>query len=168
MARVKTEKTTEDSENPFLSSPSQKRKRPELGECSPKFSLQSPAGKRINTGGKEQTPTPVRRAGLRGSELIDITSSPEPSPLTEKDSMELQQTLTPPTDAGENEHHASDHVGLGVLGAGMREMVELISKLRAIGIEGLGMGLPRIAVVGNQSAGKSSLIEAISGVSISQ
>ena len=56
--------------------------------------------------------------------------------------------------------------GLDTLGGGMRKMVELVNKLRAAGIEGLGLGLPRIAVVGNQSAGKSSLIEAISGVSI--
>jgi len=56
--------------------------------------------------------------------------------------------------------------GLDTLGGGMREMVELVNKLRAAGIEGLGLGLPRIAVVGNQSAGKSSLIEAISGVRI--
>lgn len=56
--------------------------------------------------------------------------------------------------------------GLDTLGGGMRKMVELVNKLRAAGIEGLGLGLPRIAVVGNQSAGKSSLIEAISGVSV--
>ena len=54
--------------------------------------------------------------------------------------------------------------GLDTLGGGMRKMVELVNKLRASGIEGLGLGLPRIVVVGNQSAGKSSLIEAISGV----
>ena len=55
--------------------------------------------------------------------------------------------------------------GLNVLGGGMREMVDLVNRLRASGIEDLGLPLPRIAVVGNQSAGKSSLIEAISGVS---
>jgi GTP-binding protein EngB required for normal cell division len=44
-------------------------------------------------------------------------------------------------------------------------MVDLVNRLRASGIEDLGLPLPRIAVVGNQSAGKSSLIEAISGVS---
>lgn len=53
---------------------------------------------------------------------------------------------------------------LDTLGGGMQKMVELVNKLRAAGVEGLGLGLPRIVVVGNQSAGKSSLIEAISGV----
>ncbi|RPA91160.1 P-loop containing nucleoside triphosphate hydrolase protein [Choiromyces venosus 120613-1] len=56
--------------------------------------------------------------------------------------------------------------GLNVLGGGMREMVDLVNRLRASGIEDLGLPLPRIAVVGNQSAGKSSLIEAISGIKV--
>lgn len=56
--------------------------------------------------------------------------------------------------------------GLGVLKNGMRAMIELVTRLRALGTENLGLALPRIAVVGNQSAGKSSLIEAISGVSL--
>jgi hypothetical protein len=56
--------------------------------------------------------------------------------------------------------------GLNALGGGMREMVDLVNRLRASGVEDLGLPLPRIAVVGNQSAGKSSLIEAISGVII--
>lgn len=55
--------------------------------------------------------------------------------------------------------------GAEILGSGMRQMVDLVNRLRASGIEDLGLPLPRIAVVGNQSAGKSSLIEAISGVS---
>ncbi|KAF8246742.1 hypothetical protein K440DRAFT_601938 [Wilcoxina mikolae CBS 423.85] len=63
---------------------------------------------------------------------------------------------TPPADDG----------GLGVLGGGMRDMVDLVNRLRASGIEDLGLPLPRIAVVGNQSAGKSSLIEAISGIKV--
>jgi predicted GTPase len=56
--------------------------------------------------------------------------------------------------------------GLSALGGGMREMVDLVNRLRAAGIEDLGLPLPRIAVVGNQSAGKSSLIEAISGIKV--
>jgi hypothetical protein len=54
---------------------------------------------------------------------------------------------------------------LAVLGGGMRDTVDLVDRLRASGIEDL-VPLPRIAVVGNQSAGKSSLIEAISGVCV--
>lgn len=58
----------------------------------------------------------------------------------------------------------SENEGLDVLNGEMRDMVDLVNRLRASGIEDLGLPLPRIAVVGNQSAGKSSLIEAISGV----
>jgi hypothetical protein len=60
--------------------------------------------------------------------------------------------------------YKSSEEGLDVLNGGMRDMVDLVNRLRASGIEDLGLPLPRIAVVGNQSAGKSSLIEAISGV----
>ncbi|KAF8420218.1 P-loop containing nucleoside triphosphate hydrolase protein [Tirmania nivea] len=69
--------------------------------------------------------------------------------------IESREATPPPSDTG-----------LDTLGGGMRKMVELVNKLRAAGIEGLGLGLPRIAVVGNQSAGKSSLIEAISGIKV--
>ncbi|GAA6042059.1 hypothetical protein JCM8097_004087 [Rhodosporidiobolus ruineniae] len=44
-----------------------------------------------------------------------------------------------------------------------RELVSLIDRLRSLGASS-ELDLPRIAVIGNQSAGKSSLVEAISGV----
>ncbi|KAJ3486023.1 hypothetical protein NLI96_g4541 [Meripilus lineatus] len=44
-----------------------------------------------------------------------------------------------------------------------RRLIGLITKLRALGAQ-TDFDLPRIAVIGNQSAGKSSLVEAISGV----
>ncbi|KAH8117944.1 P-loop containing nucleoside triphosphate hydrolase protein [Phellopilus nigrolimitatus] len=42
-------------------------------------------------------------------------------------------------------------------------LIKLITELRALGAQA-DIDLPRIAVIGNQSAGKSSLVEAISGV----
>ncbi|EPS43752.1 hypothetical protein H072_2246 [Dactylellina haptotyla CBS 200.50] len=68
-----------------------------------------------------------------------------------------------------NPHNAvrkASSMGYDMLGEDMREMVTTINQLRAKGIEGLGLPLPRIAVIGNQSAGKSSLIEAISGIRV--
>lgn len=45
-----------------------------------------------------------------------------------------------------------------------RVLNEVINKLRECGSEAILGEMPKIAVIGNQSAGKSSLIEAMSGV----
>ncbi|EMD31064.1 hypothetical protein CERSUDRAFT_60537 [Gelatoporia subvermispora B] len=46
-----------------------------------------------------------------------------------------------------------------------KQLLALIKQLRAIGAQA-DLDLPRIAVIGNQSAGKSSLVEAISGITV--
>ncbi|KAI0693477.1 P-loop containing nucleoside triphosphate hydrolase protein [Cytidiella melzeri] len=46
-----------------------------------------------------------------------------------------------------------------------RKHLDLIKQLRAIGAQA-DLDLPRIVVIGNQSAGKSSLVEAISGITV--
>ncbi|KAL4244709.1 hypothetical protein ABKN59_010897 [Abortiporus biennis] len=46
-----------------------------------------------------------------------------------------------------------------------RRNIELVNQLRGHGAQDV-LDLPRIAVIGNQSAGKSSLVEAISGVTV--
>ncbi|KAJ7032332.1 P-loop containing nucleoside triphosphate hydrolase protein [Mycena alexandri] len=46
-----------------------------------------------------------------------------------------------------------------------KEMLALMSRLRSVGAQ-TELDLPRIAVIGNQSAGKSSLVEAISGIKV--
>lgn len=51
--------------------------------------------------------------------------------------------------------------GLEVLGHDLKELIKRARKLRELGIEELGLPLPKIIVVGDQSTGKSSLIEGI-------
>ncbi|KAF8486541.1 P-loop containing nucleoside triphosphate hydrolase protein [Gautieria morchelliformis] len=46
-----------------------------------------------------------------------------------------------------------------------RHLIKLINELRGVGAHA-DIDLPRIAVIGNQSAGKSSLVEAISGITV--
>lgn len=51
--------------------------------------------------------------------------------------------------------------GLEVLGHDLKELIKGAGKLRKLGIEELGLPLPKLIVVGDQSTGKSSLIEGI-------
>ncbi|KAL8703679.1 MAG: hypothetical protein Q9201_003133 [Fulgogasparrea decipioides] len=56
--------------------------------------------------------------------------------------------------------------GLELLGQGMKAFVTLIQDLRDLGVEELVLPLPKICVLGDQSTGKSSLIEGISGIKV--
>ncbi|KAL8669897.1 MAG: hypothetical protein Q9168_005531 [Polycauliona sp. 1 TL-2023] len=56
--------------------------------------------------------------------------------------------------------------GLELLSKGMKAFVTVIQNLRDLGVEELVLPLPKIVVLGDQSTGKSSLIEGISGIKV--
>ncbi|KAH7883426.1 P-loop containing nucleoside triphosphate hydrolase protein [Phlebopus sp. FC_14] len=62
---------------------------------------------------------------------------------------------------------SEDAVGLSdpYVSRARREMLDLVNRLRNTGVQ-TDIDLPMIAVIGNQSAGKSSLIESISGITL--
>ncbi|KAI9672960.1 MAG: hypothetical protein M1817_003124 [Caeruleum heppii] len=60
----------------------------------------------------------------------------------------------------------SDVAALDRLGRGVKKFVEAINELRHLGVEDLVLPLPKIVIVGDQSTGKSSLIEAISEIKV--
>ena len=53
-------------------------------------------------------------------------------------------------------------VGVEVLGADMKKIMDLLRSLNELGIELFDIPIPKICLVGDQSTGKSSLIEGIS------
>ncbi|KAL8815160.1 MAG: hypothetical protein Q9223_005679 [Gallowayella weberi] len=59
-----------------------------------------------------------------------------------------------------------EDAGLELLGQGMKALVTLVQNLRDLGVEDLVLPLPKICVLGDQSTGKSSLVEGISGIKV--
>ena len=55
---------------------------------------------------------------------------------------------------------------LKVLGRGVKKFVQAVQTLRHLGVEDLVLPLPKIVVVGDQSTGKSSLIEGMSEIKV--
>ncbi|XP_006461472.1 hypothetical protein AGABI2DRAFT_222252 [Agaricus bisporus var. bisporus H97] len=91
-----------------------------------------------------------------------VSSSPTRSMLsTDPDVKTLDLTIGPPNSA------SSEAVGLcnPQMSQQQRRMLDLVNGLHSTGVQ-VDIDLPQIAVVGNQSAGKSSLIESISGITL--
>ncbi|OCL10716.1 interferon-induced GTP-binding protein Mx [Glonium stellatum] len=66
----------------------------------------------------------------------------------------------------EDAPHGQTTSGIEIVGRGIKELVLVINKMEGLGLAKSDIPLPRIIVVGDQSAGKSSLIEAISEIKV--
>ncbi|KAI9652011.1 MAG: hypothetical protein M1831_007252 [Alyxoria varia] len=56
--------------------------------------------------------------------------------------------------------------GIDILGQKVKELISVTNRLEQVGIEGSKISIPKIVVIGDQSAGKSSIIEAISEIQV--
>ena len=81
-------------------------------------------------------------------------------------SIEVTQPVGARSDDSSSHPPVAIDGGLHVLGRGVKSLVQGIQKLRDLGVENLGLPLPKIVVVGDQSTGKSSLIEGISEIKV--
>lgn len=59
-----------------------------------------------------------------------------------------------------------DHAAIYSLGADSHNHIQVIKKLGDLGIDATLSSLPKFVIVGNQSAGKSSVVEAVCDISL--
>ncbi|KAF4621477.1 hypothetical protein D9613_001040 [Agrocybe pediades] len=98
-----------------------------------------------------------------------MSESTPPSPMSMfEDDISTQLTMSP-SRARSTPPGSLDDGGVGLsnsqLSHGRRKMLDLVNKLHSTGVQ-VDIDLPQIAVIGPQSAGKSSLIESISGITL--
>ncbi|GLB38018.1 putative TRAFAC class dynamin-like GTPase superfamily, dynamin Fzo YdjA family protein [Lyophyllum shimeji] len=89
--------------------------------------------------------------------------TPTMGSITSDDDLSL-----PTTTSSDSTNLGSNHgVGLSnpLLSQSSRRMLDLVNRLHSTGVQ-VDIDLPQIAVIGSQSAGKSSLIESISGITL--
>ncbi|KAG6917243.1 hypothetical protein DXG01_003275 [Tephrocybe rancida] len=88
------------------------------------------------------------------------------SPQTRGPTMDSDDLLTSTSDLSTTTSNA-EGVGLSnpSLSQSSRQMLDLTNRLHSTGVQ-VDIDLPQIAVIGSQSAGKSSLIESISGITL--
>ncbi|KAJ3504231.1 hypothetical protein NLJ89_g8043 [Agrocybe chaxingu] len=99
------------------------------------------------------------------------TRSKSNSGMSVSDDDNKHQGPTPSTSPTSEPSSDVDSAPTGVglanpqLSHGRRQMLDLVNRLHSTGVQ-VDIDLPQIAVIGSQSAGKSSLIESISGITL--
>nr|POF04564.1 interferon-induced gtp-binding protein mx3 [Quercus suber] len=91
----------------------------------------------------------------------------------DSDGMELHDTATTPVQADGDDptasagsYHDAEADAIRSLGQRSRKLIQVIQKLEALCIDSALPSLPKFVVVGDQSAGKSSIIEAICDIKL--
>ncbi|OJD36578.1 dynamin family protein [Diplodia corticola] len=76
------------------------------------------------------------------------------------------QALSQPDNQSRSTTAIPDNIALENLGRGVKELVQAINKIEQLGITKVAGDTPKIVVIGDQSTGKSSVINAISGIQV--
>ncbi|KAF5317369.1 hypothetical protein D9611_003615 [Ephemerocybe angulata] len=112
----------------------------------------------IHSGGF--SPTTASPISTR-TDMAKVNAPPVPKKLVPPPPTPNKKPATPVED--------DDTAAVGLSDVGLsqsrREMLDLVNRLQATGVQ-VDIDLPQIAVIGSQSAGKSSLIESISGITL--
>ncbi|KAL8904890.1 MAG: hypothetical protein Q9171_006880 [Xanthocarpia ochracea] len=109
-----------------------------------------------HTPATDQGPTSITNMGSVGK-------SPMSLPKLARSSVDL---VTARIDNSSDTFDEDSDAGLELLSQGMKAFMTVIQNLRDLGVEELVLPLPKIVVLGDQSTGKSSLIEGISGIKV--
>ncbi|KAI2814078.1 hypothetical protein CBS115989_8874 [Aspergillus niger] len=89
---------------------------------------------------------------------LEIRRTPSSNYTAEPETISRASKMTPP--------EAAEMDSINLIASDMKELVRKIQDLRHIGIEDKMIVLPKICVIGDQSAGKSSLIEGMSEIKV--
>ncbi|KAL8860610.1 MAG: hypothetical protein Q9178_002963 [Gyalolechia marmorata] len=106
---------------------------------------------------------PSSPSGNEDTNMGSVGKSPMSLPLFARSSVD---PVTARTDNSSETFDEDSDAGLELLSEGMKAFVTVIQNLRDLGVEELVLPLPKIVVLGDQSTGKSSLIEGISGIKV--
>jgi hypothetical protein len=78
----------------------------------------------------------------------------------------LRPAQIPPPDVGLGLNTIASNSGPALVGCDTKKLIDTIDKLRKIGLKRVDTKLPELVLIGDQSAGKSSLMGAIAEINL--